>query len=165
MAKRKASADVIGLPTDGPWPDDAVRKLKTYVAANWSYARMARKLKRTRNQVIGKVHRLGLREPTTRERLAADNSLVMQIAAANRHRSQPFKGRPVKSKAWAPDSVVALAELAEDGCRWPVGEPKAEGFGFCGCTKAGGYPYCDTHVRAAYVAAPEEGDEAVAVAA
>lgn len=167
MATPKASARVIRLSSDcTPWPPEDVRRLKLYVASNLSYARMAKKLGRTRNQVIGKVHRLGLREPTSADRVASDNSLAQRIASVNRQRylSQSVATRMKASTAWAPETVVGLSELDETACRWPVGDPKADGFGFCGCKRATGRAYCETHVRVAYVSEPEAIDP-VAIAA
>ena len=167
MSTRKGPRRLFGLSADdGPWPAEDVRKLKLYVASNLSYARIARKLRRTRNQVIGKVHRLGLREPTSRERIAADNSLALRIASVNRQ-AERQKGATVRahvSIAWVPDRVVGIEELGEAACRWPVGDPKKHGFGYCGCKRATGYAYCEAHVSVAYVSEPEAIDP-VAIAA
>jgi len=52
----------------------------------------------------------------------------------------------------APQSgpVVGLLELKEHSCRWPIGEPDQPGFGFCGCRKAEGSPYCEHHSAKAF---------------
>lgn len=41
--------------------------------------------------------------------------------------------------------MLALTSLTEKTCRWPVGDPKSEGFGFCGHVAAGSGPYCPFH--------------------
>ncbi len=84
----------------------------------------------TRNAVIGKVHRLSLPQ-----RLSAQRPRV----ALRRELCRPKMPVPVLPQ---PKSQVALltvsaALLALDGlrassCRWPYGDPKQEGFGFCG---------------------------------
>jgi len=40
--------------------------------------------------------------------------------------------------------------LKENSCRWPIGEPDQPGFGFCGCRKAEGSPYCEHHSAQAF---------------
>lgn len=41
-------------------------------------------------------------------------------------------------------------ELESHHCRWPVGDPQAKDFFFCGAVKAGDGPYCAHHHRVAY---------------
>ncbi|MCL8385546.1 GcrA family cell cycle regulator [Xanthobacter aminoxidans] len=43
-----------------------------------------------------------------------------------------------------------LFELTEQSCRWPVGNPGAAGFHFCGGPAFPGRPYCLFHARVAY---------------
>jgi GcrA cell cycle regulator len=46
---------------------------------------------------------------------------------------------------------VNILMLSDRTCRWPVGDPGAEDFCFCGHTpKANGGPYCDYHSRIAF---------------
>lgn len=42
---------------------------------------------------------------------------------------------------------VSLLDLKESMCRYPIGDPQADGFHFCGARKAAGFPYCEKHVR------------------
>lgn len=41
-----------------------------------------------------------------------------------------------------------ISDLGPNQCKWPVGDPKAADFGFCGRLRAGG-PYCCDHQKAA----------------
>jgi GcrA cell cycle regulator len=60
--------------------------------------------------------------------------------------SPPLSIKPPKP---APDSrFVALADLTLTTCRWPLGDPRDEGFRFCGA--ACDPPYCNSHRRLAY---------------
>ena len=43
-----------------------------------------------------------------------------------------------------------LFELQQWHCRWPIGDPSSESFGFCGSRPIEGLPYCATHARLAY---------------
>jgi GcrA cell cycle regulator len=42
-----------------------------------------------------------------------------------------------------------MTTLLPDDCRWPIGDPQAAGFHFCGKRKQEGYSYCEFHVRRA----------------
>ncbi len=42
-----------------------------------------------------------------------------------------------------------MATLLPHDCRWPIGDPQAAGFYFCGKRKQDGHPYCDFHMRRA----------------
>ena len=42
-----------------------------------------------------------------------------------------------------------MATLLPNDCRWPIGDPQAAGFHFCGKRKQDGHPYCELHVRRA----------------
>src|SRR5262249_39180793 len=43
-----------------------------------------------------------------------------------------------------------LLELSQAKCRWPINNPGAEGFCFCGNEPVKGLPYCPGHARIAY---------------
>ena len=40
-------------------------------------------------------------------------------------------------------------------CRWPIGDPREESFGFCGDHSLSGLPYCAEHAKVAYQAATQ----------
>jgi GcrA cell cycle regulator len=43
-----------------------------------------------------------------------------------------------------------LLELSQGKCRWPISNPGAEDFCFCGNEPVKGLPYCPGHARIAY---------------
>lgn len=45
---------------------------------------------------------------------------------------------------------VSLLQLSEDTCKWPIGDPVAPDFYFCGRHADEGKPYCEFHSRRAY---------------
>jgi len=51
----------------------------------------------------------------------------------------------------SPQGGVGLMDLAFDHCRWPLGDPQAEAFYFCGEPRDGGRVYCAAHAALAYV--------------
>ncbi len=45
---------------------------------------------------------------------------------------------------------LVLTELTERTCKWPIGDPMADDFHFCGCESADTSPYCAYHAKLAY---------------
>ena len=45
---------------------------------------------------------------------------------------------------------IALAQIGEVECRWPIGDPLQEDFAYCGLPIARGHAYCAGHCRLAY---------------
>lgn len=50
-----------------------------------------------------------------------------------------------------PEGGVSLLDLEFHHCRWPMGDPHAESFRFCGGHALEGKSYCAAHARLAYV--------------
>ena len=48
------------------------------------------------------------------------------------------------------DKRLSLLQLSEETCKWPIGDPLAAGFYFCGQHSEEGKPYCEFHARRAY---------------
>jgi GcrA cell cycle regulator len=150
-------------PSSHPgWTEPRVERLTTLWRSGLSAAQIARTLGGvTRNAVIGKLHRLGLAgraTPQSPRPIRAARAPVRPTRA--RQRSQ--RPLPIRvHEANAPlqevvDSVGALdlATLSAHACRWPIGDPRATGFGFCG-DRANAGPYCEAHRRRAYRPAAE----------
>jgi len=50
---------------------------------------------------------------------------------------------------------VTIMDLRESMCRWPMGDPTAPEFRFCGARSITGLPYCGHHAQIAYQPATE----------
>lgn len=139
------------------WTAERVEQLKAGVNAGLSCSQIACDIGVSRNAVIGKLNRLGL----ARGRTAAVRRTERASAPRPRHpaiitqrqmlRAVYAEAPPVAQEA----SVVSMArcsllELGQKTCRWPISEPDAADFAFCGNTAAAGLPYCAGHVRMAY---------------
>jgi len=129
------------------WTDDRVALLKNLWTEGKTAAEIAKALGGvTRNAVIGKAHRL---------KLSNRVSPIQQ----NKKPAQPKKkAEPVVSakKILAEDAqrdTVPLVDIGARDCRWPIGDPQDENFGFCGCPALPGLPYCMEHAQVAYQAA------------
>ena len=131
----------------------------------------------TRNAVIGKVHRLGLAGRATISRIKKvqrAGSVVLFPARPSRSRQLTFGAASHSGAAnhadnrsavpavrlrqrpelgVAPEGVIGIAELQDGMCHWPVGDPKEQGFHFCGRCKFGRIPYCEHHAAIAYMPA------------
>lgn len=60
---------------------------------------------------------------------------------------------------------IALIDLTERMCKWPIGDPKEPDFAFCGLGIRPGTPYCPEHAAAAYQTSSRRGGAAAAAAA
>lgn len=135
----------------------------------------------TRNAVIGKRSRAGIFVGTSpqlldRPRVKGANGLR---AGEPRAAPRPVRAavpRPKGLKASEPplphvdDAAISieqrrsLAELTDDCCHWPVGDPMQPGFFFCGAVVSQPdpnrpRPYCPSHMRRAhdYARGPSRG--------
>ncbi|RMF73585.1 MAG: global cell cycle regulator GcrA-like protein [Alphaproteobacteria bacterium] len=118
------------------WTDEKIELLKKLWAKGLSASQIAKELGDgiSRNAVIGKVHRLGLKS-----------------------RPSPVKSRSGKGKTTAgrrrktrEKQVVRLLDLNDRMCKWPIGHPNEPDFHFCGKPVEPGFPYCTAHCDIAY---------------
>ena len=146
------------------WTDERVELLKKLWLDGLSASQIAKQLGGvTRNAVIGKVHRLGL---SGRAAPSQPSRPVFKAPRAPRPAAAPA---PRRIEGHAPRSHVPAAPVVEedplqldDGnfatvltisdrmCRWPIGDPAATEFHFCGRSPKDGSPYCEAHARKAY---------------
>ena len=132
------------------WTDERVDQLKSLWTEGLSASQIARALGGvTRNAVIGKVHRLGLAGRAApsridRPRLPSAPRLSYRI----REPEPPVvEEEPVKLDD---GSFVGVLTINDRMCRWPIGDPSADEFHFCGRNPKQGSPYCEAHARKAY---------------
>jgi GcrA cell cycle regulator len=152
------------------WTDERVELLKKMWADGLSASQIAHELGGvTRNAVIGKVHRLNLSGRVKPAAPSQARPRRPRPAATAPHRPQP---RPVVAgntalKIHVPEPEVrrvvvqedvvvpiplraTILTLSEHTCKWPIGDPAAEDFCFCGHEPRLGGPYCEYHARLAY---------------
>lgn len=152
------------------WTDERVELLKKLWAEGLSASHIAAELGGiTRNAVIGKVHRLGLsgraKSPSaaaSRPRKARTSGQQMLRVARPAMRGNTalarlhaydldFEPEPQEIENIVPmGQRCTLLELNEGRCRWPIGDPGASDFFFCGGKPAENVPYCAYHSRIAY---------------
>jgi GcrA cell cycle regulator len=128
------------------WTEERERKLAELWAQDLSAAQIARLIGATRNAVIGKVHRMGLpprprpapKSRPRRVRVRRWRPAVQRMCVAT---------QAIVVSGFTP--LCTLMELSRESCRFPIGEPGAPGFGFCGRPRVHG-PYCAEHHRVCY---------------
>ncbi|PZP56146.1 MAG: gcrA cell cycle regulator family protein [Micavibrio aeruginosavorus] len=142
------------------WTDERVLQLKQLWGEGKTAAEIAKMLGGiTRNAVIGKAHRLKLSGrvspvQATSSRVEAalgkpsNDQRAPKITIRERVVSAPIQ--PSIREENIPIKGIQLTELRESTCRWPIGDPKQEGFKFCGCNAHPGMTYCDNHTRLAF---------------
>lgn len=152
-----ASETVVTHSPNTTWTDERVELLRSYAGAGLSCAKIAREIGVTRNAVIGKLNRLGLlgsrRAATGRPehpgvpRLRRTRiNIRRQILRAIYAETPPVTDDVLLASA----ARCSLLELAQGTCRWPISDPGARDFGFCGNGAVAGLPYCAGHARLAY---------------
>jgi GcrA cell cycle regulator len=139
------------VPMRGVWTRERIALLKKFWADGETAAAIAMQLRMSKSAVLGKVFRLRLR-PAAKATAAATRR---NAAAVGRRRRGRLRTKPqVTPAAPAMPSGKTLFELTNHSCRWPHGQPGTKTFHFCGAPGAdleGGRPYCERHMRRAYV--------------
>ncbi len=160
------------------WTAEAVEDLKRLALEGRSASVIAAALgAASRNAVIGKASRIGIKlngggfasgrgksqgrarqaqwtpisshEPGTRKPRSAVAVEVIQGSepgdCAASGAAWPFGEAEVGEM-----QRVRFEEMREFACRWPLGDPKAGEFAYCGLTPLRGHSYCAGHCRMAY---------------
>ena len=144
------------------WTDERVETLRKLWLDGLSASQIAKQLGGvTRNAVIGKVHRLGLSgraapsQPARTVFKAPRPARPVQPAAPRRVEpqvaSQPLA--PVQPRRIVYDETPGSATVLTLGahmCKWPIGDPSADSFTFCGKRSDADGPYCVQHAQVAY---------------
>lgn len=141
-------ADKIGAPSKNSIISKARRiGLPPHVNAK---GHLSRDQRRRKNRII--KFKMGSKAPNTREKVKAAGGPEAWI---KKHLDAPPKWPllidPPKPRADLPPLVarVTFEQLQNDQCKFPVGDPREPGFGFCGQPRVLGTPYCrDCNERA-----------------
>lgn len=135
------------------WTDDRVELLTKLWTEGKTAAEIAKTLGGvTRNAVIGKAHRLKLSNrvsPIQQNKKPAAPANTQNVPAS---KAEKKKVKEIIEERPTGDGIQ-LMDLGPRMCRWPIGDPREEGFGFCGCKSMSGLPYCEEHAKIAYQAA------------
>lgn len=134
------------------WTDEKIEDLKKLWAKGLSTAEIGRELGVSKNAVVGKSHRLGLKpRPSPISGKSAESTAAAPAAkaAAAAAPAKPKAAKPAKAKP--AEKIGDIIDLGPQMCRWPFGDPGDEDFHFCGRQVAPSKPYCPEHCAVAYV--------------
>lgn len=104
----------------------------------------------SRMAVIGKAYRLGLQSHASL-RLQPRNpghpgKVKPERKPAQKKRTFVLRRQPHVPISDCPSGeLIGLMALSDETCRYPVGDPHVDGFGFCGLSTVSGSPYCNEH--------------------
>ncbi len=96
----------------------------------------------------------------------ASQSPVLPLAVGTLARTAAEFGRQATSSSTPPAASPSVGTSAPRpyarriACCWPLGEPGAPGFHFCGAEAVPGKPYCAAHAQLAYVRLRDRRDDA-----
>jgi len=153
----------LARPSNNPWTPELTERLVALTKAGYSGSAVAAKLGVTRSAVIGKVHRLGMQLGNCRNgngQIRTGRPQKPVLTSFNKYRNRKAKSKPEFEKAPIPVPTindvarVTFPELEAHHCKYPIGDPRQSGFGFCGLERIPGSPYCMPHTRISRVAVP-----------
>jgi GcrA cell cycle regulator len=147
------------------WTDERIDLLKQLWEQGLTASQIAEKLAGglSRNAVIGKAHRLGLKArpspvkageiapPEQQGEVKPDSRPAALAAAAEPARPKPAIPRAPQA-AQAGSGKTTLLDLSDKICKWPIGHPGDADFHFCGKPVQPSFPYCGEHCAVAYQA-------------
>jgi GcrA cell cycle regulator len=118
------------------WTDERLEELKKLWTQGLSISQIGEALGVSRNAIAGKAHRMGLpKRPSPISKPKAEKPKVEQVVE---EQDLPLR-LELRQLVWS-----------RSKCCWPTGDPKKNGFVFCGDTVVPGKPYCLPHCKEAY---------------
>ena len=147
------------------WTNESVEELRRLWDKGLTASEIAKKLGVTKNAIVGKVHRLCLKARPSPIKTKDEEMKQVQETVAQKVvvEAEIVEELPVEENVSETDSTsistsndgnkLKLVDLDSHTCRWPLGDPRDDDFGFCGKKVRAGQTYCDEHSAMAYVKA------------
>jgi GcrA cell cycle regulator len=162
-------------PNDFNWTQDAIDKLRALWAEGHSAAEIGRRMNVSKNAIVGKAHRLKLRQrPSPIIHLDPDAPPRRRLPRAKRRVPLPPLPSATASVSAAPFPAMALPAFVAPPpapvqapvrerqidfggqCCWPIGDPGTPGYRVCNAPCARKKPYCDAHQSIATIGRPKK---------
>ena len=129
--------------TGNVWTDERLEELKKLWAQGLSISQIGEALGVSRNAIAGKAHRMGLpKRPSPISKPKAEKPKVEPVVE---EQDLPLR-LELRQLVWS-----------RSKCCWPTGDPKKNGFVFCGDTVVPSKPYCLPHCKEAYTPSRDAG--------
>ena len=122
--------------TGNVWTEERLDELKKLWAKGLSISQIGEALGVSRNAIAGKAHRMGLPKrpsPISRSKTEKPEPSIVEAE----------QDLPLRLE-------LRQLEWSRSKCCWPTGDPKKNGFVFCGNAVVPGRPYCLPHCQEAY---------------
>ncbi len=143
------------------WTTRKIDKLKKLWDKGLSTSEIGKKLGVSKNAVVGKAHRIGLKSRVSPIKTAKNvvKETIEKVVRSSKVDDidldeEEIKVMPVVHKARSSASKdlpgVAINDIKPGMCRWPSGDPRGDDFRFCGEPSHKGKPYCLHHCTVAY---------------
>ena len=149
-----------------PWTAELIERMTVLLLEGKSAGAIAKELGfETRNAIIGKLNRLGLRasrpvatQGTGLSEHATQKRIEKRLLKQVHHRPRVRLIEDITPPSATPEDAeisttqrCTILELSNTTCRWPVGEPTYPGFFYCGgdADLNAGQPYCRRHTSIA----------------
>ena len=143
------------------WAPEAAEQAASLWKSGWAASLIANELEKTRNAVIGKIHRMGLKntdrpaesrlrkKPVFKPRVAkveVQQAAFVPVPEDPELITDPDRIHP--DDAAIPESQRRqIWELTSQMCKFPVGRPGASDFFCCGAKPMDGCIYCRSHAE------------------
>jgi GcrA cell cycle regulator len=132
-----------------PTDDDLLRKLW---ADGLSCSQIGMRVRRSRNAVIGRVHRLGLPGRVTTSRITFKRSAIPRKARPfiiDEKRGPSLPAAPLPPPNAADIPRISFEKLDHHHCKWPCAPEwiSTRAPYYCGDLRIPGSSYCDHHLR------------------
>jgi GcrA cell cycle regulator len=138
------------------WNDERIEALTKMWREGLSASQVSRQLGGvSRSAVIGKVHRLGIagRDAPARPNAMGGRPATRIRASAGGVRRAAVHGAPGTRTGprtvFEATATATIHSLTSHACRWPIGEPDKDDFGFCGRLITSAGSYCVGHASMA----------------
>ena len=164
-----------GAPRHGFGPTSSSTRCAASSARVLSAGQIAAKIGApTRNIVIGKIARLGLKRAAAPAKpkpvvvrkpiaVSAPVKVAKPTPPAKPPKPEPVEAKPATTAGdAAPSDAITIHELRDHRCHWPFGDPRDDGFRYCGAPvprdREDWEPcYCAGHRAIAYTPAKGRG--------
>ena len=123
------------------WTDERLDELKKLWAEGLSISQIGEALGVSRNAIAGKAHRMGL--PKRPSPISKSKTEKAKSVSDKEEQDLPLR------------LELRQLEWSRSKCCWPSGDPKHNGFSFCGAAIVPGKPYCLAHCQEAYTTSRE----------